>query len=1085
MTSATLVARSLCFYWRTHVGVLLGTVLSTAILVGALVIGDSVRGSLRALALARLGSISLALAPQDRFFRAKLSDDLESAMGVPVAPALLLRGVAANADGSVRASRVQVVGVDGRFWSFGASRPMPGDGVVLNGRLAEELGVHEGDTVVLRVEKPSPLPRDAPLSLEADASAALRLNVTLVAGDADFGRFSLQANQVPPFNAFVPLERLQRRANVAGRVNALLVGGDASVDAADAALRERWQLADADLELRELPEQGVVELRTDRVFIEPPVARVAEKAAPGAVGVLSYFVNELRVGERATPYSIVAATADARLVPPGTGDDQIIINSWLADDLQAKPGDSIKLTYFVLGQMGKLEERTTSFTIRAIVPMEGPTADRELLPGFPGVANIDNCRDWKPGIPIELTKIRPKDEAYWKQHRGTPKAFVTLSTGQRLWGNRFGELTAVRFPLTQDARAKVEQAMRRELDPASVGLHFQPVREHALAASAQSMDFGQLFLGFSCFLEIAALLLTGLLFVFSVQQRAEEVGTLLALGFPPARVRRLMLYEGGMLALLGGIIGTGCGVFYTRGALYGLSQLLQRAVGSGALSYHAEPATLMVGAAAGVAVSLAAIWLSVLRQARRPARELLALGAEPDLPALAPPRSRARRAFTIALALAMAALVLLVPLQAKHLGKGSPGVFFAAGALLLASGIVLCYGLLLALARYVGTARMTIGTLGLRGCARRRGRSLATIGLLACGSFILVAVGANRHDPAEDSGRRGSGTGGFALFAETTLPALRGIGDLGGAGAKAVALRMHEGDDASCLNLNRAQAPRLLGVRPEELASRGSFTFVKTALPAEGSPWLLLKGGSEDGVVPAIGDQATITWALGKSVGDELPYTDERGETFRLRLVGMLANSILQGSLVISEEDFIARFPSESGYRVFLIDAPSGDAAAVSSALRQQLEDYGLVLTPAVQRLAAFNAVENVYLSIFQALGGLGLLLGSAGLGVVVLRNVLERRGELALLRAVGFRSRSLHWLMLWEHWGLLLAGLVCGVGAAAVAVLPALSSPGAQVPYGSLALTICAVVISGALWTWLAIMAALRGPLLAALRSE
>jgi ABC-type antimicrobial peptide transport system permease subunit len=142
-------------------------------------------------------------------------------------------------------------------------------------------------------------------------------------------------------------------------------------------------------------------------------------------------------------------------------------------------------------------------------------------------------------------------------------------------------------------------------------------------------------------------------------------------------------------------------------------------------------------------------------------------------------------------------------------------------------------------------------------------------------------------------------------------------------------------------------------------------------------------------------------------------------------------------------------------------------------------------MTPAAGRLAEFNTVENTYLSIFQMLGGLALLLGSFGLGIVVLRNVMERRSELALLRAVGFRKRSLQWLILSEHWLLLLLGLGSGVIAGLVAVLPALRSPGADVPYISLTLTLIAVLLSGIFWTWIATRLALRSPLLVALRNE
>jgi len=149
------------------------------------------------------------------------------------------------------------------------------------------------------------------------------------------------------------------------------------------------------------------------------------------------------------------------------------------------------------------------------------------------------------------------------------------------------------------------------------------------------------------------------------------------------------------------------------------------------------------------------------------------------------------------------------------------------------------------------------------------------------------------------------------------------------------------------------------------------------------------------------------------------------------------------------------------------------------------LRDFGMELTPARQRLAAFNAVENTYLSIFQLLGGLGLVLGSVGLGLVVLRNVLERRGELAMLRAVGLSRESLKQAVFYEHLGLMLCGLVCGVVAALVAVCPALKSPRAQVPYFSLMITVAAIAISGLLWIRIATAFALSGKLLDALRNE
>jgi putative ABC transport system permease protein len=204
-----------------------------------------------------------------------------------------------------------------------------------------------------------------------------------------------------------------------------------------------------------------------------------------------------------------------------------------------------------------------------------------------------------------------------------------------------------------------------------------------------------------------------------------------------------------------------------------------------------------------------------------------------------------------------------------------------------------------------------------------------------------------------------------------------------------------------------------------------------------------------------------------------------------VRLVASVANSILQGSLVISEKQFVKRFPTEAGYRMFLIDAPSKDAETVARSISQALQDVGLEVISTRERLNTLNAVQNTYLGTFQMLGGLGLLLGTVGLGIILLRNVFERRGELALLVAVGFRKPALRWLVLAEHAGLLLLGLLIGVAAAVVAVLPSLLAPGREVPLVQLGITLGAVLLCGFTWTLAAAGRALRAPLLQALRNE
>jgi ABC-type lipoprotein release transport system permease subunit len=1093
-----LVLRSLRFYAISHLGTLLGVIVAGAVLVGALAVGDSVRESLHDMALARIGRVSFALAATDRFFRAALAADIRSGISNGLAAAVLqLPGTAATPDESARANQVQVLGIDDHFSAL-AQEPSGlafhrTEAVLLNAPLAAQLRVKVGDAIVLRVRKPSLLSLEAPLSPQEDDSTGFRLTVAGIVSDAQFGRFSLQAGQMPPWNAFVPLAFLQKKTGLEGRANLLLTGAPRAGVAPDELLRRRWTPADAGLELRAAP--GGLELRTGRIFIDPAIVRAAQSfaAPPGPQLFLTYFVNELRDGPRATPYSMVTA-AGAPLLPAGMGDDEIIIDRWLADDLQARPGDALRLTYYVPGATHRLEEKREQFRVHSIVPMEGLAADRTLMPDFPGIAQAEKTENWDAGFAIDMKKIRPKDEQYWKDYRGTPKAFVTLSAGQRMWGNRFGDVTALRFAAGRASEQSIQQGLASALDPAAIGLVFQPLRERALAASGQAEDFGGLFLGFSFFLIAAALILLALLFQFGLEKRAAEIGILLAVGWPPRLVRRWFLLEGLAIAMLGGLLGAAGGVLYAKGILWGLATLWRSAVAGSPLRFHVTAGSLAAGAAAGVIVSTIVIRLALRAQAGRPARELLERGGELEGWGAKPRRSWAGWVAGVS---GIAGLATVGWALARG-DNAEVEAFFGGGALLLIAGIASAAVLFRSAAGRAASRPLTLTRLGWRGCARRPNRSLATVALLAAGSFLIVAVAANKLDAMRDSRQRASGTGGFAFIGQSALPIVQDLNSKEGRdffaldekslqGARVVPFRVHDGDDASCLNLNRAQTPRLLGVDPEALQSRGAFTFSKVLEPAyAGKPWKMLENFSADAdEIPAVGDEASIEWALHKKVGDTLEYTDGRGRPFKVRLVGALANSILQGNLIIDDAAFMRRFPDETGWRLFLVDAPPGNAARAAAVLTRSLRDRGLELTPAADRLNAFNAVQNTYLDTFQVLGGLGLLLGSAGLGVVVLRNVLERRGELAVLLAAGFRPRALRWLVLSEHAALECLGLLVGVAAALAAVLPALLSLAAPVSCLSLAATLGLVFVSGLLWTWAAARLALRGELLPALRNE
>lgn len=1140
MNFSDLLRRNLRHHWRTQIGVLLGTAVATAVLTGALLVGDSVRQSLEDAAVARVGGADVVLAPRGRFFRTDLADVIGNELGALAAPLLRVDGVLVDPQTGKRRNRVQVLGVDGRFWRIGGlDDPLAGteEGIVVNETLAQRLEVGAGDEVLVRLRRTGPLSAEAPLSIDRNDPVAARLRVAAVLPAASFGLYSLRAEQVAPHNAFVKISWLGERLGLASSANEMLVGGRpqgaVTVDEAQDALKKMWTLADASLELRVLPARGalptpdVIELRSDRIFLEPAVVAAAARAEEDALGVLSYFVNTLTKGEVETPYSVIAALgplADEEapqrrpicaLIPPDTATDEIVVNQWLADDLDLARGDPLAVRYFVLGPGRTLEERSQTFRVRTIVPMEGAALDASLMPPFAGLEDKENCRDWTPGIDVRLSRIRDKDEDYWKEFRGTPKAFLTLRAGRSIFANRFGDLTAIRFPPGKGTAEALGTKILEELDPALVGLRFEPLRERALAAAGEALDFGQLFVGLSFFLILSALVLTGLLFGLGMVQRGPETGILLALGFTWSQVRRLLLVEGIIVATAGAALGTVSGVAYTGLLLRGLGSVWSGAVAGATITLHARGATLLIGAAAGVIAATLAMWIILRRQSRSEIKALLS-GAGAERPPVEGASLRVHNLSRLCAILFFAGALTVVIVWGAGSDTKRTAPFFFAGGLLLVASLSAIHWFLVRAARMVSTTVpaatwLSLNGLALRNTARKRMRSLSVALLLAVGTFLTFSVGANKLTAPEPGSSRTTGTGGFALIGESTLPLLHdlntpkgrkefGLDEKKFQGASTVQLRLRDGDDASCLNLNRAQTPRLIGVDSAALRTRGAFGFVDIFDGRVGildgrvgifdgrssdDPWLLLKTDRGADTVPAVADQATMVWGLGKALGDRIDFVDEQGRQFSVELVGMIGNSILQGSVLIDESAFTSRFPSDEGYRMLLIDAPRDRVDAIASALRRAGENSGLDVTSTEERLRDFMTVQNTYLAMFQVLGSLAMILGSLGLGFLVLRNVFERQAELAMLRAVGLTRRTICRLLVVEHGCLLFVGLILGTLSAVVAVWPALRTGVGDGPLLSLSLTLLLLGAGGVFWIWLAATLTLRRNLIAALRQE
>ncbi|MCC6795949.1 MAG: ABC transporter permease [Candidatus Hydrogenedentes bacterium] len=1039
MGNLRLIARSLAHYRRAHFGLIVGTALAAAILTGALAVGDSVNHTLRTFALQRIGNAEYAVVSAEKLFSTSLGAALHEKSAAAVAPTLVLRGMAIfqnNETGSrAQVNNVQAIGVDAEFWNLaGAQIELGRREVALNQHLANSLGARIGDTVALRIPKPGLLSRDAPLSSrEEESSARANFTVKAIAGDDQLGRFSLVASQLPPSNFFVNVADLQQLADIGDKANLLLIDGGASLTQLEGALAQSWdpKLAGMSATARE---GGITQLESDRIFFDEATERAA-LAIPGGQGTLTYLVNAIKNDAHMTPYSFMTAggllTADLK-------DDEIVVNQWLSDQLSAREGEKVTVSYYEVLPSNKFEERFRDFTIKRVVSMAELAQERDLVPEFPGLSNVESCADWKVGMPMdeELLEDKP-NEAYWKEYKETPKAFINLSIGQAMWGNRFGRLTAVRFTSTQPEQ--VMAALAKNMTPRDAGLEVRAIRKDAIAAVEQATNLGGLFLGLSFFLLISALILTGLLYAFGTQQRAEELGVLSAIGYTKGRVYRLMLGEAFLVALPGAVLGAAFGMGYAWALMIGLAHYWQNAVGRIPILFATQPQSIAIGIIATIACALIIAFITLRRLLKHKVSDLVRADFTQE--------SRVRASGKIALSIAVVSWLLAVALVVFAFVSppaDAAGVFFGSGALALTGGLLIARQLLSRNATARNVQRPTATRFAMLNAARRRGRSLGIVSSLAAGGFLVLAVSSMQTDVSANADQRTSGTGGFALFAESTIPILDPA-ELNNAvpGITAHGLRVLDGDDASCLNLNHAIRPRVLGLNEAEFATLGAFTGdTDTAL------WQLLDRDPGDGTVPAlVGDSDTAMWTLKKKTGvengDVLAYRDEAGRDVSVKLVGKLPMrlSVFQGSILMSAKNFTRLWPSQEGFRTFVVDTPTGLQTEATDKLRKAFDREGLEVTTTVARLEMFHAVEGTYLSMFLVLGGVGLLLGATATGVVVLRNIIERRREIALLRAVGFTPRDVVNVLASEYGILLTLGSVIGAVASAIAMLPALTS--------------------------------------------
>ena len=1186
-----IATRSFKHYLRSNVAIALGVAAATAVLTGALIVGDSMRHSLHGLTMERLGSIDELLISEG-FFRAKLADEISTSDEFKehyqsATPAIIFPGGTVQyqpGEIASRAGQVSVLGITDQFWDYDTSGKLrtesfsglAGEAAIINQALADDLQIRAADVdsgsakITVRIPKQTQLPADSALGRKTDLIESLvDLKVAQILPTAGLGRFGLHPSQSDPLNVYVPLELLQnslqrtvlKHKSDPAQANVLLLGSKSNAPPSEEVSREfrssiRPSLADHGLVLKRVKQTfapgGETEtvfdywsLSSDKLVLTNEAVDSIVKAFPNAKPVFTYLANDIRKSDQSSgvPFSMVAAIEFEERFKPisaqtnqpirALSENEIVLNQWAADDIGATIGDEITMSYFEpetthgaqlessaqlkLVDIAKLTQPESPFIIsrrKGISPAtfsSVPTIvnDPDLTPEVPGVTDAESIENWD--LPFETAdKIRAQDDDYWSFHRTTPKGFVSLATGRKLWDSRFGVTTSFRIPSETGTRDELAAKLLDQFaaDDARLGMHIVPLKRRGLAASSGSTPFDVLFLALSMFVIGAALILVSLLFRLALQQRAGEVGVLKASGFNQKRIRKLWLSEMSIVSAIGAIVGVVLGVGYAWAMIWGLTNWWVGAISRPFLEMHVSPLSLIAGLVSGLLICVLTIAWSLRRARRQPVRSLLAGQLESES-SLQQRRSWSRfvPAILIVVAIGLAAMATQLA------GEAQAGSFMGAGFLILSALLMLVYQWLARPnhpSKLESTGKFSLSKLSSFNAKRNPLRSTLTIGLVAVASFLIAAVSSFRLSPSE------AGTAGFNWVAQSSQPIFETLSSSdpssGDGGTDVTSIRFKSGEDASCNNLYQSTQPRALGVPDQFLDSFDAeqspqFAWGGSLADTEAekqNPWQLLKSdvvhqGTLEDPIPVVLDKNTANYSLKIYLLGTVKRVDyDSGESIHYRVVGFLANTILQGSLVMSERDFERAFPTSAGYQYFLIrDAakqgvagPANQAGEFESlpthvaSLEDRFGDEGFDARSAPKLLTNFMAVQNTYLSTFQTLGALGLLLGTFGLAAVQIRGVLERKKELGLMRAVGFSRGRLAQMVLLENAWLLMMGMGVGIAAALFTTVPHWLVGTASVPWRDLAIMFAAIVLFGLLASWLGSRVISRLSLLESLRT-
>jgi ABC-type antimicrobial peptide transport system permease subunit len=1053
-----------------------------AIICGSLLTGDSVRKSLAKSLSEKLGNSDLLISSGSRYFDASIAGRLSAKAGVNTTALLEIEGYCRNFSTGTTALNTKIFAITHDFFKFhgtGLSEPEKGT-VLINESLANVLGAIAGDEVIVSFTEVDPIPSNAPFAPSKAGGNSKVFKISGIIPGSQNGNFSLGTSQSIPQNIFINIEDMESGSHESHKANRLLIQNTTGNDdpAFLKTLKEILIPSDIGLTIRRSPKTAEPELISDRIFIDGEIVDEIRYSIPETTPVITYLANSISVSGRTTPYSFISALPE--FMSGLSGDDDIVISSWLADDLKAKKGDSLEITWYDPGMGKRLEEKSKQFVITDITGTDFKYSDPYLMPDFPGISGSTTCSGWDAGVPILLDNIRDKDEKYWNLYRGTPKAFIRYETGKRLWGNNFGSATALRYPAEMDT-SDIIKKLTGVIDPAKAGFSIVNLREKNRKAAAEGVDFGTLFLSLSFFIILSSIILLSIALSLFFDSRKEQVRTYHSLGFRNRSISLIISYESYIISITGAIIGVILGYLVNILIIKALNGVWRGAVQTNTLTPGFSLIPFLTGFIATVLISAILIRTKLKRHIA---------GLSVGKWRIHIPSSGRKNVFFLILSLLFSMLLFCL----SFISSDNAIAFSFAGGTLLFAGFIFALN-------WFYTAKYYSKKAGKKDYSRLYysfypSHAVTPALFLAAGIFAVIITSANRQIVSDKMLLPSGGTGGFLLWGETAIPVKYNLNSPEGRKEFGfnepdlkeltfVQAKRLSGDDASCLNISHVTTPPILGIDPSIFIEKGSFSFATSIeLAKERNPWELLNEPAKDNIIYGIADQTVLQWGLKIKTGDTLKYLSESGIPLNIVICAGLQSSVFQGYLLTGATNFEKYFPSVWGSSIFLADGRKDLSEFYINTISERLSGSGVAAEPAIKKLASFFEVTNTYLEVFMMLGAFGLILGAAGLGFILRRNFNSRKQEFALMLATGYSAGRIKNLLLKDQLIILIWGILAGLISALSATWPSIQH-GADLPWGLLSILLLAMMLTGIIALLISINQVNKARLIPLLRKE